>query len=225
MDGEYTVKSGYAFIQEKLYPNASSSSNINGEGTFWKKFWSLKAHPRCKELAWRACHEILPVKASLFKRGLVDDVICPLCGLEEEIVIHALVTCDKVAPVWFASPLAVFARRQRHTSLRGWLQDFVFSSHKEGVMMVLNLLHALWYRRNEWAFKQRHMDIDQILCKAAAMNFSDPVLVPNSSTHFVSESPNAGALVNIWLDVVPTFLEQLFYVVFNVSYAHLSTEA
>jgi hypothetical protein len=33
---------------------------------------------------WRACQNILPTKDNLVKRKIIQDPLCPICGLEPE---------------------------------------------------------------------------------------------------------------------------------------------
>jgi hypothetical protein len=53
-----------------------------------------------KNFVWHACHEILPTRVNLHRRKIVDDALCPLCGIEEESVIHVLWQCPSAADVW-----------------------------------------------------------------------------------------------------------------------------
>jgi ribosomal protein L37AE/L43A len=46
-----------------------------------------------KLFIWRACHNLLPTRANILKRKVVEDSTCPCCGGEAETVLHALWTC------------------------------------------------------------------------------------------------------------------------------------
>ncbi|XP_057446150.1 uncharacterized protein LOC130738229 [Lotus japonicus] len=106
-DGFYSAKSGYCFIrnQENRLAASSSTSHEVSAG-FWKQFWQLETQPRVKELMWRLCRGVAPVRANLSSRGLDIDTLYPLCGLEPESLVHAFFTCCHVAPFWFASSLS-----------------------------------------------------------------------------------------------------------------------
>jgi hypothetical protein len=34
-----------------------------------------------KHFLWKASHEILPTCSNLFRRKIIDDPMCPICGL------------------------------------------------------------------------------------------------------------------------------------------------
>lgn len=71
----------------------------------WKMFWKIKSIPKCLNLSWRACKSVLPVMKNLSSRGLEVDIRCPCCGEREETVMHALLLCEEVNQIWFASHL------------------------------------------------------------------------------------------------------------------------
>jgi hypothetical protein len=52
---------------------------------------------------WKACNNILPTKENLFKRGIVDDHLCLICGLQTKIVGHILWSCQSARDVWFGN--------------------------------------------------------------------------------------------------------------------------
>ena len=53
---------------------------------------------------WKACANILPTKDNLFRRGVVEDPICPICKREPETISHVLWTCLAAADVWRECP-------------------------------------------------------------------------------------------------------------------------
>jgi hypothetical protein len=56
---------------------------------------------------WKACHNILPTKVNLIKRGMVSDSLCPLCEREEEMLLHVLWSCPATRDVWGHGPLTM----------------------------------------------------------------------------------------------------------------------
>lgn len=46
-----------------------------------------------KMFLWRALNNLLPTKTNLYKRGVIKESLCPICGLEEETISHALWDC------------------------------------------------------------------------------------------------------------------------------------
>ena len=94
-DGVYSCKTGYKFLkQNQVLAAASTSISVAQlQPTTWKKVWSFAALPRCKELAWRCCNNILPVKTQLSVRGMDVDPLCPVCIEYEETALHILFHC------------------------------------------------------------------------------------------------------------------------------------
>ena len=53
---------------------------------------------------WRACHNLLPTKANLFKRRVTDSLLCPICNLEDESVEHVVWSCLATSDVRSSVP-------------------------------------------------------------------------------------------------------------------------
>jgi hypothetical protein len=53
-----------------------------------------------KMFLWRALNNRLPTRSNLRRRGMVQNCMCPLCGLEEENVAHVLWNCPVASNVW-----------------------------------------------------------------------------------------------------------------------------
>lgn len=82
-DGGYTTRSGYEFIQWLVAQSSPlASTELSMAAALWRKFWKAPTLPRCKDVAWRVCMNILHVCASLRQRGVDVDSLCSLCGLE-----------------------------------------------------------------------------------------------------------------------------------------------
>jgi hypothetical protein len=89
-------------MRQALQEQAKSSSNGVGDEV-WKRIWKLHI-PNCeKNFLWRACHDILPTKASLHRRKVTTDDLCPICAREEETCFHILWSCPSARDVWSGS--------------------------------------------------------------------------------------------------------------------------
>ena len=93
--GQYSVKSGYKFLQEC----AENSHASVQESAFWKKVWGLEVPSKVKNFVWRACREALPTRKNLQRRKIVPDGLCDLCKAGEECS-HALFFCSDVQVIW-----------------------------------------------------------------------------------------------------------------------------
>uniref|UniRef100_A0A803NY26 Reverse transcriptase n=1 Tax=Cannabis sativa TaxID=3483 RepID=A0A803NY26_CANSA len=71
LDGEYTVASGYRMKQsEKEGAETSNKSITTG---WWTAVWHSNLTPKVKNFIWRVCHNWVPSKTELAKRGIKLD--------------------------------------------------------------------------------------------------------------------------------------------------------
>jgi hypothetical protein len=98
--GEFFVCSAYYIQNELENRTAAESSSSKGQKTVWRNIWGLRVPNVEKKFLWRACHEILPTRKNLQRRKIIEDPLCPICGLEEETVLHILWECSLARNVW-----------------------------------------------------------------------------------------------------------------------------
>ena len=98
--GNYSVKSGYRF----LFENSTQPQRTEQDSGLWKKIWSLEVPSKIKNFVWRACREVLPVKANLCRRRIIPEGRCEICRTGEEICSHAIFFCVDVQVMWNADP-------------------------------------------------------------------------------------------------------------------------
>ncbi|KAK7258625.1 hypothetical protein RIF29_24206 [Crotalaria pallida] len=165
----YSVRSGYAIALDLLFPGSSSSSS-NATQIYWKKLWSAPAIPRTKELVWRACNGIVPVKELLRHRRIINDDICPCCGLEVETIYHELVSCEDVKGIWFASSLGIRGIPSE-SAFSNWFQsNFLQFGNKEATGLACELIWVIWCRRNAWNFNGIKQDVRHVLNYASSIH-------------------------------------------------------
>jgi hypothetical protein len=103
-NGLFTVRSAYHMAKmRELQKQAESSSSTKKKKKMWWDLWILPIPNAEKNFLWRACHEILPTKVSLYKRKVVGDPLCPICSLEEETCFHILWDYPSARDVWSGS--------------------------------------------------------------------------------------------------------------------------
>ena len=99
--GKFTVKSAYSLaLKERTGNDAEESSNSTRMKEFWKFIWRLNVPNKIRNFTWRACRNILPTKANLFRRRIMADNTCEVCGSFEETTGHALWHCHRAKEVW-----------------------------------------------------------------------------------------------------------------------------
>jgi hypothetical protein len=100
--GTFTVRSAYHLEMEMKMKKSGTSSDQSGCTQLWKSLWGLKIPNSSKVFMWRACKNILHTKDNLFKRGVVKDDICFMCGNEGETVMHIIWECPSAVDIWGA---------------------------------------------------------------------------------------------------------------------------
>ena len=66
--------------------------------------WKLKIPAKSTMFAWRLIRDRLPTKMNLRRRQvMVNDTMCPLCGLKEEEAAHLFFNCSNTLPLWWES--------------------------------------------------------------------------------------------------------------------------
>ncbi|XP_057452925.1 uncharacterized protein LOC130744788 [Lotus japonicus] len=176
-DGHYSTKSGYQYLHRGAEAAVASSSQVPSlPRADWRKLWKADALPRCRETGWRACLEVLPVRASLYARGLVPDPICPRCLAAPETTHHALLFCPTVQPIWFARSLGF--RLAHECRVHEFVSDFMQVADESSFGVFHTLLYAIWSARNELCFKDKASTLEQILNHASSLTPLPPLEVP-----------------------------------------------
>jgi hypothetical protein len=92
-NGVFTIRSAYHLGMERRalqQPGCSEKREANEE---WKTCWSLNIPNPVKMFLWRANHNLLPTRANLFRRGICDNNLCPICMREEETAANVCLDC------------------------------------------------------------------------------------------------------------------------------------
>ena len=95
-NGLFIVRSAYKLAMDNYsVSGGASSSNDSNLRYFWKKVWRLLVPHKVKHFLWRACRDILPIKANLMQRKVLSDDICEECMLEAETSAHFFWSCPR----------------------------------------------------------------------------------------------------------------------------------
>ena len=145
-NGEYSVKTGYRLLSNLGASDNPSSSDITQSKQIWKAIWNLNVPNRVKILIWWAGLDALPSQVNLVKRKVQCDPVCPICGLEQETIIHALWSCPTLAEVWTVH----FAWLIRQTRLCSNFLDIIQACCSRGDCFDLFTIISsiIWTRRN-----------------------------------------------------------------------------
>jgi len=90
--GDFTTKSA----------TWQAHDNISREQSLWKYhwIWNLDVMPKIKIFLWQLCHNALPSKGTLLRRGIQLDPLCLACNTDIEDTDHIFLRCPIVQKVW-----------------------------------------------------------------------------------------------------------------------------
>jgi hypothetical protein len=149
-NGIFSVRSAYYLQQEIDGQGEASSSSQAGFSEVWSSIWKLKIPNVEKNFLWRACNEILLTRSNLFKRKIVEDPLCPICGREPETALHTLRLCSSAMDAWCVSS----RRMQKKCSMAfeiffQLVADIFAHDDQEEIKLFGGISQRLWLRRNE----------------------------------------------------------------------------
>ncbi|XP_057452977.1 uncharacterized protein LOC130744833 [Lotus japonicus] len=181
-NGIYVCKSGYNFIRSLVArEEASTSSGPLLQAKLWRRLWASPALPRCKEVAWRAVRNFLPMRGELVKRGMQLDPCCPFCETEVETCGHLFLKCPAVERVWFASDLAI--RTESFSSVHALMVAVLEEDDVDFIAAVQQLMYVTWEARNSMVFNGRKLDVGDVLRRSSMLKpWDDGIHIPQSLT-------------------------------------------
>ena len=103
-----------------------------------------------KMYMWKACHNLLPTKGNLFRRGVWDKNLCLVYLQEEETVVHVTWACSATNDAWGETRIKL---QKSPCDMREFLQVFmevVLRCDIEEVELFAVLARCLWLRRNDF---------------------------------------------------------------------------
>jgi len=76
--------------------------NITRDQPIWqyKWIWKLDVMPKIKIFLWQLCHNALPSRGTLLRRGLQIDPLCSTCFADIEDLDHIFRHCPMAHKVW-----------------------------------------------------------------------------------------------------------------------------
>ena len=86
--GHFTASSAYKVALSSILDPLLEASNGQNYKKFWKSLWGFNVPNKIKSFAWQVSHNILPTKANLYHRKIINDLTCEACGLGVESSGH-----------------------------------------------------------------------------------------------------------------------------------------
>jgi len=153
-DGEYSVRSAYHLLRDKMRLGTPSSSGGLGKD-LWRKIWKLNVPPRVKVFGWRLGIGAIPTKGNIARRIPGYDMRCGVCGHVEDHEVHALFECQLAGDIWRESS---FDSSLWDIGLRSAMDVLVHASDKldtERFGEFVAVMWAIWSERHRLIFGQQ----------------------------------------------------------------------
>ncbi|KAL9691436.1 hypothetical protein QQ045_011859 [Rhodiola kirilowii] len=100
--GDYTVRSTYEglkYCSSNYSVEQAEQSNKSSLWKFWRKLWSTNIPNKIKIFCWRFFHNGLQDVVNLWRRGVITDRNCKICGVQGQTALHVVADC------WWAKAL------------------------------------------------------------------------------------------------------------------------
>jgi ribonuclease HI len=98
---------------------------------------------------WQASHNLLPTKVNLMRRGVVKEIMCPICLREEESIEHSIWTCLLAADVWCCGPISLQKSHGQGLCFAELLEMVINRCSRKEVELFAVMARRIWLRRND----------------------------------------------------------------------------
>jgi ribonuclease HI len=115
---------------------------------------------------WKACQDILPTRDNLFRRKVVDDPNCPICGREMETIYHTLWQCPSAQDIWSGSCSKIQKSSFHNSDFLRVAEELWGKCDIEEFQLFVVTARRLWLRRNDVIYKNSFTHPDTIVLKA-----------------------------------------------------------
>ena len=100
--------------------------------------------------------------SNLRKRGVSSDGLCPVCGLEEETVLHALCRCKAVKEVWRLWKDCQIDFGDEFLNFSDIAMKVLTTGDHKDLEYLFVMAWAIWHSRNSKVFESVWLGADQI---------------------------------------------------------------
>ncbi|GLT45911.1 hypothetical protein SLA2020_197070 [Shorea laevis] len=171
--GQFTVKSAYLLAYQHTHASNLMATHSPISPVEWKHLWKLKLPPKIKIFLWRAILNRLPTLDNLFTKGVVNNTLCHNCQLLDESIMHALLYCPHVEPIWFGSALGFIPGQLRMQNFVEWWRFLVVSQKQMGTHLLIEqwaiICWTIWKARNKHYFEHSNINPAQAINQAHGM--------------------------------------------------------
>ncbi|GLT35678.1 hypothetical protein SLA2020_101090 [Shorea laevis] len=171
--GKFTVKSAHFLAYKYINGFDIMEGNNSVSSAEWKHLWKLKLPPKVKVFLWRAMLNRLPTLDNLLAKGVVNNALCQTCQLADESLMHILLYCPHVEPIWFGSALGLIPRQLRLQNFVGWWRYMNTIAKQNSTPFLIEqwavICWNVWKARNKKYFEQSNFNPNQVLTQATGM--------------------------------------------------------
>ncbi|KAH9784956.1 reverse transcriptase domain-containing protein [Citrus sinensis] len=165
--GIYSVKSGYQVALKEKFPDIPNCSNQKTNQ--WSVIWTLSLPEKIKIFTWRAAKNLLPTAENLWKRKVLPQPTCQLCGTKMKTTAHALMECKSARAVWKTTKFAADIGNIAHQDILSFVHEAVRRMGKTDANLVIALCWVIWSARNHVLFRGKRDEPCIIAAKAEAV--------------------------------------------------------
>jgi hypothetical protein len=102
--GNFTVRSAYHLELDRRARQAGECSTPYSAREAWSKIWKLHVPGVVRHFLWRLCTNTLPTRDNLFRRKVIQDSLCPMCGLCQSLLSISYGSVNPLKPYgWTAA--------------------------------------------------------------------------------------------------------------------------
>jgi hypothetical protein len=113
---------------------------------------------------WRLAHNSHPVRASIARKGIKLDTLCPMCGRLDEDSSHLFLKCKYVKQVWRRLNLEEVRVSLASQRSAQDVMESIFALNDKNMLKVVVLLWCWWSARNKANQGERRASTEEIYC-------------------------------------------------------------
>ena len=140
--------------------------------------WKLKIPAKSAIFAWRLIKDRLPTKMNLIRRQVVvNDRLCPFCGLKDEEAEHLFFSCSCTLPLWWesiswANLATALPINPRDHFLQHTLGTAGVRNHTRWKCWWVALTWSIWNHRNKIVFQNHTFNGSRLMDEAVFVLWS-----------------------------------------------------
>jgi hypothetical protein len=96
---------------------------------------------------------LINILCGVFKKKIVEDDLCPICGREQETTLHILWACSSAIDAWSVGPRSFQKKHSMgFTKFSQLVEDVLDHCEQGDISLFVGIARRLWNRRNDVVF-------------------------------------------------------------------------